>query len=290
MTEILQSMTQFLDTVVKHGLTLTRWCNAVDIKLEKDPGTPKITRLQIIHLFKADFNFFLKLLWGSRLVKRAATLDLLIDGQHGSVPQRKALDTIMLTQLTTDLCRLLKHNHARFENDASACYDCIIVALRIMAARQCGIPDCAVKTHADSLQPMKYTVQTAHGISEENYHDTLFFPPFGTGRSSGASPAVWPTMVVVLMNTLDCMIPERMQFESLDLILCHSRFIYAFVGNTSLGFTDPGFLTLNTMVNKFKHMAQTWEQLLYYSGGALDLPKCLWYIMYWDWNLERPYT
>jgi hypothetical protein len=287
---LLRSMTQFLATVVKHGLTMTRWCNAVNIMIEKDPGTPKITRLRIIHLFEADFNFFLKLLWGSRLVKRAAKLDLLNDGQHGSVPRRTALDPIMLTQLTTDLCRLLRHNHARFDNDASACYDRIIVALGMLAARRCGMPDCAVQTHADSLQLMKYTVKTAHGISEENYHGTLFSPLFGTGQGSGASPAVWLTMVVVLMNTLDRMIPERMQFESPDTILRHSRLIDAFVDDTSLGFTDPGFMTLDTMVTKLNHMAQTWEQLLFYSGGALNLSKCSWYIMYWDWHLGRPYT
>ena len=41
----------------------------------------------------------------------------------------------MLTQLTTDLYLVLKHNMARFDNDAFACYDRIIVALGMLAAR-----------------------------------------------------------------------------------------------------------------------------------------------------------
>jgi hypothetical protein len=44
------------------------------------------------------------------------------------------MDPIMLTQLTTDLCHVLKINLARFDNDATACYDRIIVALGMMAA------------------------------------------------------------------------------------------------------------------------------------------------------------
>ena len=43
-------------------------------------------------------------------------LNLLHDGQHGSIPRRMALDPIMLTQLTTDLSRVLKHDFARFDN------------------------------------------------------------------------------------------------------------------------------------------------------------------------------
>jgi hypothetical protein len=50
------------------------------------------------------------------------------------------MDPIMLTQVTNDLCRTLKHNLARFDNDASACYDRIIVALAMLAARRCGMP------------------------------------------------------------------------------------------------------------------------------------------------------
>jgi hypothetical protein len=62
--------------------------------LEKDIGRPKLTRLGIVHLFEADFNLFLKMIWGSRLVKQAVKLDLLNAGQHGSVPGRAALNPI----------------------------------------------------------------------------------------------------------------------------------------------------------------------------------------------------
>jgi hypothetical protein len=40
--------------------------------LEKDKRIPKISsRLRIIHLFEADYNLFLKLIWGCRMIGRA---------------------------------------------------------------------------------------------------------------------------------------------------------------------------------------------------------------------------
>lgn len=136
---------------------------------------------------------------------------------------------------------------------------------------------------------MKYTITMTHGISEENYAGTPFEPLFGTGQGSGASPAIWLTLVVILMDTLDRVIPERITFHSPDSEMVHSCLIDAFVDDTSVGFTDPGFLSLKTMVSKLSNIAQTWEKLLFYSGGALNLKKCSWYIMHWDWKKGRPH-
>ena len=252
----------------------------------KDPGVPSINCLRIIHLFEADYNFILKIVWGSRLVQRAVSNNLLHPCQHGTVPLHTTMDAIMLTQLSNDLCRVCKINIARFDNDASACYDRIIVALAILAARRCGMPTHAIHTHAEALQFMKYTVKTVYGISDDNYHGTPFKPRFGTGQGSGASPAAWLTLDVLLMHTLDRLVPERMSFATPNLQ--HSRLMDAFVDNTSLGFTDSGVLSCSNMISKLNSIAQTWEKLLSHSGGSLNLKKCSWYVLYWEWVDGRP--
>ena len=201
--ELLLCFKRFLNIVLNHGILLPRWSKATNVMIEKDKGDPKIHRLRIVHLFEADFNFLLKVLWGSRLVRRADHMDLLHESQYGSVPKCTTLDPIMMTQLTTDLCRITKTNLARFDNDASACYDRIIVALGMLAARRCGMPCHAIQTHARALELMQYTVKTIYGVSEDSYRGTPFEPLFGTGQGSGASPAVWLTLVVLLLHTLD---------------------------------------------------------------------------------------
>jgi hypothetical protein len=286
-TVLLQCLHDFLNIAITRGIAIPRWSQATNILIEKDPGTPNINRLRIIHLFEADFNFFLKLQWGHRLVRHAEKFDLLNDGQHGSRPGRTAMDPIMLIQLTTDLSRLLKVNLARFDNDASACYDRIIVALGMLAARRLGMPGNAIKTHADALRFMQYSVKTIHGISEDSYEGTPFEPLFGTGQGSGASPAVWLTLVVLLLNTLDRIIPERTKFTSPDGSIISSRLVDAFVDDTSLGFTNIDS-TYEEMIHRLQEISQTWEHLLHLSGGSLNLKKCNWYILFWDWKNGRP--
>ena len=283
---LLSCLTKFLHIALNTGIALNRWRNAVNVMIEKDPGVPNVHRLRIIHLFEADYNFLLKLMWGHRLVRRAADLHLLHPCQHGSVPGHSTMDVVMLIQLTTDLCRLSKQNLARFDNDASACFDRIIVALAMLAARRCGMPLNAISTHAEALQFMRYTVKTVHGVSEESYQGTPFEPLFGTVQGSGASPAAWLSFVVLLMFTLDQLVPARMEFSS--PLHAHSRLIDAFVDDTSMGLTDSGDLSFSDMVGKLTTIAQHWEKLLYYSGGSLNLKKCSWYVMYWEWIEGRP--
>jgi hypothetical protein len=286
---LLKCFSQFMNIVVLRGIAIPRWCQATNVMIEKDAGKPCINRLRIIHLFEADFNFFLKLQWGHRLVRHAVSLDLLHDSQHGSVPRRTALDPIMLTQLTSDLCRILKHDLARFDNDASACYDRIIVALGMLAARRCGMPRNAIRLHADALRFMKYTVKTMYGISTENYHGTPFAPLFGTGQGSGASPAVWLSLIVLLLHTFDRMIPHRMNFVPISGAREHSRSSDAFVDDTSVGFTSTrDDMEYSDLILQLQAAAQTWEKLLSLSGGQLNLKKCSWYVLRWEWKNGRP--
>lgn len=226
-----------MNIVVARGIAIPRWCQATNVMIENDEGLPRIHQLRIIHLFEADFNFFLTLQWGHRLVCQAVSLDLLHDSHHGSIPRRTAMDPIMLSQLTSDLCRILKHDLARFDNNASACYDRIIVALGMLVARRCGLPRNAIRLHADALQFMQYTVKTMYCTSKDNYHGTAFAPLFGAGQCSGASPAVWLSLVVLLLHTFDCLIPHRMNFVPISGARERSQSSDAVVDDTSVGFT-----------------------------------------------------
>jgi hypothetical protein len=150
---LLNCFVQFMNIVIERGIAIPRRCNATNVSMiAKDSGRPRIHRLRIVHLFEADLNFFLKLQWGHRLVRHAIKLNLLHDSQHGSISGHAAMDPIMLTQFTSDLCRILKHDLFRFDNNASACYDRIIAALGMLAARRYGMPENAIRLHAEFLQ------------------------------------------------------------------------------------------------------------------------------------------
>ena len=60
-----------------------------------------------------------------------------------------------------------------------------------------------------------------------------------------------------------------------------SRAADAFVDDTDLYVSvDTPFTTLALQAQT---AAQHWEQLLYTSGGALNLKKCFWYGITWEW-------
>lgn len=189
--------------------------------IKKDAGQPKIHRLRIIHLFEADYNFFLKLQWGHRLVRHAVPLYNL---------------------------------HA------------------------------TIGLHAKALQLIKYTVKTMHRVSDTNYHGIAFVPLFGTGQGSGVSLAVWQTFCGPFFYSFDSLIPHQMNFVPISWARKHLRSSDTFdVDDTLVGFTscdDTSYSSL--LISRLQDVAQTWEKLLFLSGGKLTLNKCSWYILRWE--------
>jgi hypothetical protein len=53
---------------LRFGFVADRWQYSANLMLEKSSGR-LVHKLRIIHLFEADFNFVLKLIWGKRLMR-----------------------------------------------------------------------------------------------------------------------------------------------------------------------------------------------------------------------------
>jgi hypothetical protein len=76
-----------------------------------------------------------------------------------------------------------------------------------------------------------------------------------------------------------------MQFDSFLGDSSHRSLVDAFVDDTSLGFTcSPGQSTPNDLTLSLQSIAQTWEHISFLSGGKLNLSKCLWYALFWEWK------
>ena len=89
----------------------------------------------------------------------------------------------------------------------------------------------------------------------------------------------------ILLQTMDRLIPDRMNFLPISGALPHARFSDAFVDDTSLGFTPTDDdCTYHELAEKLQNIAHTWEHLLYLSGGKLNLSKCSWFILKWEWE------
>jgi hypothetical protein len=89
-----------------------------------------------------------------------------------------------------DLSHILHTSLEMFDNDASRCYDHIVIALSTIMALHLGIPRAACCMHVMALALMKYFVKTIHSISVVSYQSTQSYHLFGTrqGSASGGSP------------------------------------------------------------------------------------------------------
>ena len=120
---------------VKFGFAPQRWCNSITCMIEKDSGSPKIECLQVIHLYDADYNFVLKLIWGRQLMYHGEDHEV-FGHQQFTWPGQQCIDAMHKKTLMYDLAQILIVSLANFDNDATGCYGSIIVTLgMIMAAR-----------------------------------------------------------------------------------------------------------------------------------------------------------
>ena len=295
-SEVARSVDPLTDLVtmtnipLKYGFAPSRWCKSVSVMLAKDPGSSKIERLRVIHLFEADYNLTLKLLWGKRLVHRGED-NKCFGHQQFARPGHQCIDAVHKKILTYDMARIQATNLAVLDNDATGCYDRIIVALGMIAALRLGMPRNAVRMHAQALAKMQYFVKTAHGISEAFYRSVKEFLLFGTGQGSGASPSVWLTLVVCLLSALSAIATVAMTFADPWQDLFDKRNADAFVDDSANGVSDAHQevpMPVPEIVGHLQHTAQTWERILFSSGGSLNIPKCFWYLVYWEWPQGRP--
>ena len=291
--DVAQLHTDLLNIPRAYGFAPDQWLRSVTPLIEKDDGLPYLTRLRVIHLFEADYNLFLKLVYGRRLVKNAERSHSLNDQQHGSRPRRMTTDALLLARLEKDIIRQIKANSAHMDNDATGCYDRIVVSLGMMACRRAGMPKNATECQANTLKNMRYAIKQLTGVSLNEYFGTSDEPLFGTGQGSGASGATWLCLAVILLNCLDRIsqednIPGFSFADPWNEIMAAWR-VSAFVDDTNQGVMDhTGTLSLPELVEQMRKAGQLWETLLHISGGALNLAKCSWTIQYWQWKKGRP--
>ena len=148
-------------------------------------------------------------------------------------------------------------------------------------------------TNAKTLEQAEYRIRTELGVATQGYTHNETNPIYGTGQGSGASPAIWSSLVVILLNSLDRMskednIPALTFTDPWQEILAEWR-VGAFVDDTNQGIVDPtGGMTSEDLVEQLRKAGQMWERLLHISGGSLNLSKCSWTLQYWIWKNGRP--
>ena len=156
---------------------------SISLMMEKDKGSPKITRLRIIQLFEADYNMILSIVFGKRMIQFAQKHCKMNQSQYAA-PGKQCQSAVLNKIITYDIMRLQRQRGAATEYDAVACYDRMIPDLVVAACQRIGVNKNAGDMLRDSLKSMVHSVRMAHGESENNFTNTEEHPIFGTGQQN----------------------------------------------------------------------------------------------------------
>jgi hypothetical protein len=105
------------------GASLEWWQQSITTMIKKTPGNPKINKLRVIHLYEADDNLLLKIIWARRLVWHAHDADRINEGQAGSRPGINEIDVVIQKEMKYFFSIITRTGLATMDNAAKSCYN-----------------------------------------------------------------------------------------------------------------------------------------------------------------------
>jgi hypothetical protein len=268
-------------------VSLPRWQTSITALIQKIPGCSKINELRVIHLYEADNNLILKIIWARRLVWYAHDRNRLNAGQAGSCHGRNSIDVVIQNEMKYLYAYLTRTGLASMDNDAKSCYDRIICNLAMIISQYFGVSPEQASTHATTLQQMCFKIRIAIGDSKRSYTHPTATPVHGTGQGSCASPAIWLLSSSILIDCL-AQIAGGMTMKDVFGERTIQHWIDSFVDDTSLFANLLRAICDSNDIKKISaqlHLDMiAWKELLEASGGKLELTKCFYYVLTWKFD------
>jgi hypothetical protein len=273
-----------LQTAYDNEHVYKRWEYILTCMLGKDSGIPRIHRLRIIHLYECDLNLLFGLFF-RELDQHCEDNYLMNKGIYGCRPNRRAIDPVFVDVSQTELSMVQRSILVRFNNDATACFDRILVHVLTLCLRSFGMPKKLTTILGKLLEAARYAIKTGIGISKETYQHLEESPAFGSGQGSGASAQGWGKIASKTFDTHDkfgfgCLYSDP--WKTIEVML------------GMLGYVDDNNITNNgkdgesvaDVIQRTQHDAQLWNDLLRATGGALNLDKCFTQVLNYTFALN----
>ena len=282
--EIIEMHTNMLQTAYDNEHVYKRWEYILTCMLGKDNGIPRIHRLRVIHLYECDLNLLFSLFF-RELDQHCEDNFIINKGVYGCRPNRRAIDPVFVDVTQTEMAMVTRTPLVKFNNDATACFDRILVHLLNLCLRSYGMPKKLTKILGELLKVARYAIKTGIGISEETYQHSDESPAFGSGQGSAASAQGWGKLVSKLFDIHD-------KYGHGSKYADPWRLFNAIIG--MLGFVDDNNITnngekwetVNDIIIRTQQDAQLWNDLLRATGGALNLDKCFAQVLAFQFGLN----
>jgi hypothetical protein len=182
------------------GIPLDRWHDGLIIMLEKKPGVIYATRLRAIILMEADFNFYNKQMFGSRLLHIANKYQLLMTDNAGGKNNMAAWKIIFRRRLLFDASQLRRTPAVIFPLDTAKYYDRISHHFLSLVLQAYGSSVPSISTMILTIQLISFYFRTAFGDSYFTFDGTQLSRMQGLCQGNGSAPAAWMLISFILLR------------------------------------------------------------------------------------------
>ena len=217
--------------------------------------------LRVIHLFEADYNFVIGTIFERRALYSGVDHHIL----HSSQWARQGCqcsDVMIMHELTPGVSKMMKTPLAGFENDASACYDRIVMNLVSAVFDRMGVPPGPILLQEETLLKVVHYLKTGFGTSTASYTSDAIQRIYGVGQGSKAGPVTWAAVSSLLFEAQD--IPGiGLTFWNPSNTMTHQRHSDGFVDNITTYYALTDWIratpSITTVFKELLHDAQIWE-------------------------------
>jgi hypothetical protein len=147
-------------------------------------------------------------------------------------PGRQCSDVVAMRELTLAVAKMTKNPLAGFENDASACYDRIIMNLVSAIFDRMGVPQGPLRLQEQTLLKVVHFLKTGFGTSKSSYTSDSIHRIYGVGQGSKAGPVTWVAVSSLLFEAQD-ILGTGLSFQNPSRTLSHQRHSDGFVDDTT---------------------------------------------------------
>jgi hypothetical protein len=204
---------------------------------------------------------------------------------YGSCRGTGTQDCAFSRVLCHQLSRLSHKTLIVGDTDAKSCFDHLTGMLAILIMRSSGMEKQPGQVTFSTLTQASYTIKTMYRISQESYRWEDNRQVHGPRQGS----TIGSTLCLIIFSILfSIMAKQSDQVE----FSCPSQLPYN--RHNQDGVVDHVTIMATTDHASGKEaitrLYSKWANILYISGGLLELPKCSFYIMNWKLNLHGAAT
>ena len=232
---------------------------------------------------EADFNATNKIMYGVRMMKNVRDHRLMPKEIYSK--KNQMADNGMLTKtLFYDVTCQARVPAAIALVDASNCYDRIAHAMASLVFQAFGVPESAIGSMLSAIENMKIFLHTGFGDPTKFAGGGICIKTQGLTQGNGASLAGWAVISIVILNMhgkkghgakFVCPITKLTSHLSVILYVDDTDLLHINLEE------DESMATVNKSIQA---SIVNWGNLLIATGGDLQLAKCFYSIISYEWT------